>query len=122
MLGCAAAGATPLQGSEWKPLRMGELVVPEASSAYLQFRSKGRLVGFGGCNRLMAEYETEQEHILVGPVAATRKMCAETVMQREAALAAALERSRTFMRSAKGLVLFDQQREPVLELRQTDWD
>ena len=35
-----------LQGSVWKPERMADIAVPDDSSAYIQFRSKRRLVGF----------------------------------------------------------------------------
>lgn len=114
--------ATSLAGTEWKPVRMGALEVPKASSAYVQFRSKGRLTGYSGCNRLQAQYVADDGSIFIGPVAATRMMCAETVMTREVALAAALERSRTFRRQQTELVLYDAGGQPILELRQTDWD
>ena len=74
------AHAASLQGSEWKPLRMGEMAVPESSAAFVQFRSKGRLEGHSGCNRLFAEYEAQDGYIFVGPVAATRMACEEDLM------------------------------------------
>lgn len=114
--------AASLAGTEWKPVRMGAVEVPEASSAYVQFRSKGRLTGHSGCNRLQARYVAEDGSIFIGPVAATRMVCADTVMTREVALAAALERSRTFRRRQAELVLYDAGGQPILELRQTDWD
>jgi len=116
------AEAALLTGSEWKPLRMGALEVPTESSAFVQFRSQGRLVGFTGCNRMFAEYEASDGTIFVGPVAATRMACAESVMRRESALAAALENARTYRRAGVSLVLFDADGEPILEMRQTDWD
>jgi heat shock protein HslJ len=114
--------AASLQGSEWKPLRMGSMAVPEASSAFVQFRSKGRLEGHSGCNRMFAEYEADDGHIFVGPVAATRMACEESLMATEAALAAALEDARTYRRMRTSLVLFDHDGNPILEMRQTDWD
>ena len=114
--------SAPLQGSEWKPLRMGDVAVPDDSSAFVQFRSKGRLEGHSGCNRIFAEYETDAEHIFIGPVAATRMACELELMEREAALARALENARTYQRKRHKLVLFDQRGTPVLEMRQTDWD
>lgn len=117
-----SAQSAPLQGSEWKPLRMGEIAVPEESSAFVQFRSKGRLEGYGGCNHLVAQYQVDDGHIFVGPVAATRMACAQSVMEREAALVAALGNARTYQRLKTRLVLFDSEARPVLEMRQTDWD
>lgn len=114
--------ATSLAGTEWKQVGMGALAVPQASSAYIQFRSKGSLTGYSGCNRLMADYVTEDWAIFIGPVAATRMACADTVMARAAALAAALEQSRTFRRERAELVLFDADGQPILELQQSDWD
>jgi len=114
--------AASLMGTEWKPLRMGELAVPEAGDAFIQFRSKGRLSGFGGCNRLMAEYQAQDGVIFVGPVAATRRACPGDVMRLESAFAHALEQARGYRRQQTELVIFDAGGQPILELRQTDWD
>jgi heat shock protein HslJ len=115
--------SAPLQGSEWRPVRMDEISVPQEFSAFVQFRSKGRLAGFSGCNRLFAEYQVDSTgQIFVGPVAATRKVCPASVMERERALAAALENARSYQRRNTVLVLFDSDARPVLEMRQTDWD
>ncbi|MCB1774856.1 MAG: META domain-containing protein [Gammaproteobacteria bacterium] len=120
--GAAGAHAAMLQGSEWKPLLIDGEPVPVETGAFVQFRSKGRLEGYSGCNRLVSEYETHGNQILIGPVAATRRACVDTVMQREAALATALEQARTWYRERTRLVLFDAGGVPILELRQTDWD
>lgn len=117
-----AVGAAPLAGSEWKPLRIGRLEVPPETRAFVQFRSEGRLEGFGGCNRLMAEYQAGDGDLILGPLAVTRTTCAEGVMQREAALVAALEGARSYLRDRTRLVLFDIAGQPTLEMRQTDWD
>jgi len=114
--------AASLQGSEWKPVRMGEIAVAEESTAFVQFRSKGRLHGHGGCNRLFSEYEVIDEHLFIGPVAATRMTCEQHIMDQEASLAAALEQTRSYQRLRYKLVLFDQHGTPILEMRQTDWD
>jgi heat shock protein HslJ len=116
------AHAAPLQGSEWKPLLIGDNPVAEASQAFIQFRSKGRLVGHGGCNRLFAEYQAGDGHIFIGPVAATRMACPEDLMTTEAALAQALEQARSYQRMQTKLVLFGSDGKPLLEMRQTDWD
>lgn len=118
----SVAAAASLQGSEWKPLRIGDDAVPTDTAAFVQFHSKGRLFGHGGCNRLFAEYDAHDGRIFVGPVAATRMACAGSVMAREAALAGALENARTYRRDGIQLVLFDAAQVPILELRQTDWD
>jgi len=122
LLSSNVAQSAPLQGSEWKPVMIGETAVPEATSAFVQFGSKGRLQGNSGCNRLFAEYQVDAGHILIGPVVATRMLCAAEVMTREAALANALESARTYQRVRIRLVMFDGDGMPILQLRQTDWD
>ncbi len=111
-----------LQGSEWQPTLLNDTPLPEATDSFIQFRSKGRLAGFSGCNRLMAEYFTDGQAILIGPVAATRMRCDDLAMTMEADLSGALERARTYRREQTRLVLFDARGNPILELRQTDWD
>jgi heat shock protein HslJ len=117
-----AVSAAGLQGSEWKPVALGDMLLTGDSQAFIQFRSKGRLLGSGGCNRLMAEYSVSGRHIFIGPVAGTRMYCGEEQMGVEANLISALERARTFERDRTRLVLFDAGGAPILELRQTDWD
>lgn len=119
---CGTVSAASLAGTEWQPERIGDLAVPAASSAFIQFRSHGRLAGYSGCNRLMAQYRIQDSAIFIRPVAATRMSCAGAVMARESALARALEQARTFRRQRTELVLFDATGQPILELRQTDWD
>lgn len=116
------AVSAPLHGSEWKPLQIGENAIPQASSIFVQFRGEGRLQGYGGCNRLFAEYLENDGCISIGAVAATRMACDELVMKREAALIRALEKARSYRRMRTRLMLFDEDRVPLMELRQTDWD
>lgn len=119
----SAALAVPLQGSEWKPLRIADQAVPEDSVASVQFRSKGRLSGHTGCNRLFASYQASSDgRLSIGRVATTRMACAPSVMARESTLAAALENAHSYRRDGTSLVLFDDAGQPILELRQTDWD
>ncbi len=118
-----AADGSGLAGSEWKPLRIDGREVPEASSAFVQFRGQGRLEGFGGCNRLLGEYEASDRRLSVNAVAATRKACDDAaVMQVESALLSALEDARSYHRERISLVVFGSAGQPLLEMRQTDWD
>lgn len=114
--------AAALQGSEWQPLQIADEAVPEDSGVFVRFHSKQRLIGHSGCNRMFAEYQASDGHIFVGPVAATRMACDEAIMAREAALALALESARTYHRDGTSLVVFDSAGQPILEMRQTDWD
>ncbi|MCB1724650.1 MAG: META domain-containing protein [Gammaproteobacteria bacterium] len=117
-----ACPAVSLQGSEWRPLRVADEAVPPNTDAFIRFMSKGRLAGHSGCNRLLTEYQVIDDQIFLGPVAATRMMCESSAMAFEAAFAAALENARRFRRDGASLVLFDSAGQPILEMRQSDWD
>jgi heat shock protein HslJ len=117
-----AVCASGLQGSEWKPVALGNMLFTEETPAFIQFRSEGRLVGYGGCNRLQAEYSIADGQLSIGPVASTRMFCGDELMGLERELIGALERTRTFERQRTELILYDQSGTPVLQLRQTDWD
>jgi len=51
---------------------------------------KGAVSGQAGCNTFRATYRVQGNRITIGPPAATRKTCAETVMAQERAFLAAL--------------------------------
>lgn len=121
-LAATAPSASPLQGSEWQPLCIGDEAVAADVVPFVRFHSKGRLEGHSGCNRLFAEYDAADGNIFIGPVAASRRICDPESMRREGDLARALEGARTYLRQQTALVLFDAAGQPILEMRQTDWD
>jgi heat shock protein HslJ len=111
-----------LAGSEWQPVCIPGEVLPAKASAFIQFRSAGRLLGNTGCNRLMGEYRVDGEQIHIGGLSSTRKACGADVMQQEQALIQALGKAHTFQRARTRLFLFDDDGLAIFELRQTDWD
>ena len=111
-----------LAGSEWQPVCIPGEVLPAKASAFVQFRSGGRLLGHTGCNRLTGEYRVDGERIHIGKLSSTRKACGVDVMQQEQALIQALDKAHTFRRARTRLFLFDDDGLAIIELRQTDWD
>lgn len=71
------------------------------TTLYISF-SDGIVKGFGGCNTFRATYATtDGNRIVVGPVAATRRVCPEkAVMQQEQEFLAALKSTTTWTISA----------------------
>lgn len=67
-------GATTmsLAGSEWTP----EDMIGDENPPFIQFRAQGQLSGFAGCNNMTGSYEQEEDALRFGPIATTRKMCA----------------------------------------------
>jgi heat shock protein HslJ len=73
----------------------------------VQFPADGKLSGFAGCNAFSGGYRLEGGKLAIGPLATTRKACAqpEGVMAQEAAFLRALESAATSRREADGLEL-----------------
>ena len=55
-----------------------------------------KILGNGGCNRFSGTVEIQAKFIKFGPLAATRMMCAEAVMNQEGKYLAALQAAERF--------------------------
>jgi len=49
----------------------------------LVFDGQGRASGNGGCNRFTGSYTFDDGHLVFGPMAGTKMMCPEAVMDQE---------------------------------------
>jgi heat shock protein HslJ len=94
---------TPLTGNYWQLLgynngRGGFSSVLAGTEITAIFSDDGKLAGSAGCNNYTAGYKVDGDHMSIGPVAATRMMCAEPegIMDQESAYLAALETAATY--------------------------
>lgn len=62
----------------------------------INFAADGSVSGNAGCNNFMGSYTTDGNTIAIGPLATTRMMCEEEIMQQEMQFIAALESSATY--------------------------
>jgi heat shock protein HslJ len=71
------------------------------------FGTDGRVAGSAGCNNYSAPYRLEESGIAIGPVAATRRFCAEPpgVMEQEARYLEALQSATILRRDAENMQL-----------------
>ena len=71
------------------------------------FGADGRVAGSAGCNNYSAAYRIEASGIAIGPVAATRRFCAEPpgVMEQETRYLEALQSATTLRRDAESMQL-----------------
>jgi heat shock protein HslJ len=70
------------------------VVSPAVGSTITLAFAHGLVKGFAGCNTFRASYQAEGERIAVGPVATTRRVCADkALMQQEHEFLAALRSS-----------------------------
>ncbi len=117
-----AAEEPALAGSEWRPVALGEVTLPDDVDVFVQFRGEGELGGFGGCNRFFGTWQIDGDAIAIGPLGATRMACPPPLMVHEAALFAALEAARRFERDRIDLRLLDGEGNELARFAQTDAD
>lgn len=84
----AAEQATAsLDNTYWKLLTMNGKAVPRLDKeAHIILQSQGKLVGSGGCNRLMGSWKQDGAKLHIGQVAGTRMACRGAAATTEAAL------------------------------------
>ena len=73
------------------------------------FGEDGKVSGNAGCNNFNGAYEVDGEEITIGPLATTRKMCAqpEGVMETEQAFLQAMGNAATFSIMGDRLTIYD---------------
>lgn len=88
-------GATTLSASAWKLATMGENTSPKPVLAGTEITlvadSDGALAGSAGCNIYRGSFSFDGAKLSVSPLATTRKLCEDAVMQQEQTYLAALQ-------------------------------
>jgi len=107
---CGAPDNSPLRGTYWKLVRLGE--APVAVSAgqaepHLVFASDALQVsGSGGCNRITGGFTLEGDRVHLGPLAGTMMACANG-MQQEQRFLESLNHVERYRMSVQQLELLD---------------
>jgi len=96
------AGPEGLGNGEWVVEDINGGGVIDASRTTLTFGEEGRVAGMAGCNNYNASYEADDGTLTVGPAAATRKMCAEALMNQETTFLNALESVDSWQVTSEG--------------------
>jgi len=103
-----------LSGHAWQLVRFnngngGMESNQAAEKIYVTFGEDGKVSGNAGCNNFSGSYEVDGDSISIGPLATTRKMCAqpEGVMETEQAFLQNLDNAATFSITGDTLTLFD---------------
>ena len=101
---------TPLEGTRWKLVRVGDRPVsapPSPRQAHLIFDAEShRVSGAGGCNRLSGDYERNGEQLTFSKMAGTMMACADG-MEAEKAFLEALTKVKSFRIADNDLELLD---------------
>ena len=101
------AGGSGLTGVTWRPTFVGAEPIPDDSAMFVQFEIDGSIKGYGGCNTFSGSLKKTAAGLQVGSLSATRKACAEPIMDRETAFMTALQNTRHFEVGDKRLQLTD---------------
>jgi heat shock protein HslJ len=111
--GGAGAPADPstllgsLSGTEWVAQNIdGSPSTPGVRST-LRFESADHVSGDSGCNQFTGPMKVEGKGVHVGPLAMTRRACADPAMQQEHRYARALEHTRELRKDGDALLLVD---------------
>jgi heat shock protein HslJ len=93
-----------------KPIVLGQ----GQQAPYIRLLGEHKLEGFGGCNRLTGEYETQMAWLRFNSIGTTRMACAGVVATQESAFLAALERGAIYVITRNQLQVLDYQHKVIL--------
>jgi heat shock protein HslJ len=99
-----------LEKQTWQLTQLGEQAITSSKPPTLTFQGQA-FSGTGGCNRLMGQFETSGERLLVKePIASTMMACEEPLMQQEQQFVQALQQAKRYRINSKGelIIYFDQ--------------
>lgn len=96
MLASCTSGAAGLRGTSWRLEDLAGAGVLDRVQATLEFTEEGRASGSASCNRFNGAVTVSGASITFGPLATTRRMCADAVMDQETRYLAALHEAERF--------------------------
>jgi heat shock protein HslJ len=98
---------TPVTGTDWRPVSVGDQVVAADTRLNLRFEVDGKLNGNGGCNSFFGTYTISESSIDIGPIGATRMACPEPQMELEGKFFLVLEKVEKIESRGNRLILSD---------------
>jgi putative lipoprotein len=118
----AAQPGNPLAGSEWRPVEVRNVSIPEGTTLRVRFTGEGKLAGFAGCNHFFGGYKISNRTLTVSVLGTTRMACGDSITSLETVFLDTLSSTTTFERHRVLLALFDREGAQIAKLAQTDWD
>lgn len=97
----------------WTFETIGDRPVIDRSPAFVQFDADGQVSGSATCNRMSGAYIQEGPALVFRPMAVTRRMCPEALMEQEQRLLYALDEVGRWRVEEGMLILEDADGEPV---------
>lgn len=116
----APTAAASLRGTAWRLEDLGGTGMMDGAQATLVFSQDGRVSGNASCNRFLGTATIGGSAISFAPLATTRKMCAEAVMQQERRYLEMLSEARRFETRGHLLYIFGAGQVAALRFIRTD--
>lgn len=111
--------ATELAG-EWLLEDLGGRGVMDMVQTTLAFDGEGRVSGSGGCNRFTGSYTFTDGELSFGPLAGTKMMCPEAVMDQEDRFHRALGAVERVEMDGPFLLIFEENSDQPLRFTKTE--
>ena len=103
---------TSLAGSEWGFAD---------TTQFIAFKSKGEVIGFGGCNNFFGSYVQDGQALTFGPLASTKKFC-KGLMKGESSFLQSVQATRQYEATHLEMSFIGENGDVLLKLRRKDWD
>ncbi len=108
------AGGGAIAGSEWG--------LGDGDDRFMQFGTDGQVSGHAGCNRFFTSYEQTGSKLKIAEIATTRKLCSDSVMNKERQWLGLLKRVRAIELTHLRLVLYGPEHKRLAILKRRDFD
>ncbi len=113
--GISSADLNTLNGTEWALEDLSGRGVADRVQSTIIFKTKDRIVGWGGCNRYFSVIRSDGRSIGIGPIGSTRRICPAVVMDQEERFFKFLEKANRISRQAAYLLIHSQDLEKPLK-------
>ncbi len=112
----SGAGEADMLGTAWLAEDIGGRGVVDRARSTMEFVKPGQVDGLAGCNRYFGPVVLDGDTIAFGNLAATRKLCADTLMVQEQRFLKALSEAKRLALTHEGqlLLIYADGTEPAL--------
>ena len=128
MIACSHTGTSSVDvntlfETEWVLEDLGGRGVEDRVQSTIIFKTKDRIVGWGGCNRYFSGFRSYGGNFRIGPIGSTRRVCPTVVMDQETRFFRALDKANRINREGSYLLIHcDDMEKPLrfMLLKRTD--
>ena len=111
------AEEVPVLTGSWQIEDINQQGVMDFSVITMQFSEQNRITGSTGCNRYMADVQTENQSFIVSKAAVTKRACIPAIGEQEHRFLVALEEAARYeIQADTWLIIYDGADQPRLKM------